>query len=632
MRKSIASVSISGTLREKMEAAAAAGFHGFEIFENDLLSFDGSAADVRALAEELDLSILLLQPFRDFEGMPEPFRSRNFDRAERKFDLMEQLGTELLLVCSNVSPQSLGGIRRAADDFHELGVRAAKRGLRVGFEALSWGRHIADYRDAWEVVRRVDHEAVGLILDTFHVLSRTDDLTALESIPGDRIFLVHIADAPVVKMDYLYWSRHFRCFPGQGEFPLVAFMQALRKTGYDEAISLEIFNDHLRAAASRQTAIDGHRSLILLETDAGIAAAAPPPTCSGIAFLEFAIEQEQASGLRMLFRSLGFVKVGQHRSKEVELWRQGEINLVLNTDKEGFASGYEQVHGPAICAIALSVKDAREAMTRARQFLAQPFEQAADPQEVPIPAIRGLDDGVLYFVDTAIAGGREIWDVDFVLEPLPPASAPPILTRIDYLSQITTPEILPAAVLFYRAVLGLRVFPSFDVPDPHGLMQVRVVESAERSIRVALCAPQSQGTMASRFLVEYSGSGVHQVGFRTDDVFATVRQIEANGVRLLPIPANYYDDLGARFGLDEHFLKALKEHNILYDRSDTGEFLHAYTETYAGRFFFEVIERRNYDDFGAANAAIRLAAQSRLAQTRGTAARTQVVEGDGRVS
>src|SRR5882724_11165637 len=159
-KHSIATVALSGSLDEKLRAIAAAGFDAVEIFENDLLSFAGSPRDVGRLCCDLGLAICAFQPFRDFEGMPEPQRARNFARVERKFDLMQELGTDLLLICSNVSPASLGGIDRAADDFRELGEHAAKRGLRVGFEALAWGRHVNDYRDAWEIVRRADHPAI----------------------------------------------------------------------------------------------------------------------------------------------------------------------------------------------------------------------------------------------------------------------------------------------------------------------------------------------------------------------------------------------------------------------------------------------------------------------------------------
>ena len=124
MQTSIATVSLSGGLAEKLEAIAAAGFRGVEIFESDLLSFNGTPKDVARHGRDLGLKIVTFQPFRDFEGMPEPQRSRTFDRAERKFDLMQELGCDLLMVCSNVSPDSLGGIDRAAADFHELGERA----------------------------------------------------------------------------------------------------------------------------------------------------------------------------------------------------------------------------------------------------------------------------------------------------------------------------------------------------------------------------------------------------------------------------------------------------------------------------------------------------------------------------
>src|SRR6185295_10812056 len=233
MKTSIATVSLSGTLGEKLEAIANARFDAVEIFENDLVTFNGTPADVRKACGELGLDIVTLQPFRDFEGMPDAQRARVFARAERKFDVMQELGTDLLMICSNVSPESLGGIERAAADLRELGERATKRGMRVAFEALAWGRHINDYRDSWEAVRRADHPAVGLVLDSFHILARKTDLGAIRAIPRDRIFLVQVADAPVLDMDYLSWSRHYRNFPGQGGLPLADFMQALLATGYD---------------------------------------------------------------------------------------------------------------------------------------------------------------------------------------------------------------------------------------------------------------------------------------------------------------------------------------------------------------------------------------------------------------
>lgn len=215
MKTSIATVSLSGDLEEKLQAIASAGFYGVEIFENDFLTYDGSPADVGRIARDLGLDITLYQPFRDFEGLPGPERERAFDRAERKFDVMHEMGVDLILVCSNCSPAALGGIDRAAEDFAALGERAAKRKIRVGYEALAWGRFINDHRDAWEVVRRANHPNIGLILDSFHSLARGIPSDSIRAIPGDKIFIVQLADAPAIELDVLQRAVTCATCPGR---------------------------------------------------------------------------------------------------------------------------------------------------------------------------------------------------------------------------------------------------------------------------------------------------------------------------------------------------------------------------------------------------------------------------------
>src|SRR5262249_35081787 len=170
MRRAVATVSMSGTLRQKLEAIAAARFDAIELFEPDFIQFSDSARELAAMVADLGLTIDLYQPFRDFEGMPDELFARSLDRAERKFDLMQQLGAPLMLVCSNTSPHSLGDEARSAAQLHELAKRAARRNLRIGFEALAWGRHVNLYRQAWGIVQRADHPHLGLILDSFHTL------------------------------------------------------------------------------------------------------------------------------------------------------------------------------------------------------------------------------------------------------------------------------------------------------------------------------------------------------------------------------------------------------------------------------------------------------------------------------
>ncbi len=258
--RSIATVCLSGGLAEKLEAAAAAGFDGIEIFENDLLTFEGTPADVRSIAGNLGLAITAFQPFRDFEAMPTPQRPRNLDRAERKFDVMQALGCELVLVCSNVQPTALDDDARAAADLAEMAERAARRGLRVGYEALAWGRYVNHWQHAWRIVQSAGHPALGLIVDSFHTLAAKHDPDGIAAVPADRLFLVQLADAPVLSMDVLSWSRHHRNFPGQGGLDVARFLRAVSATGYQRpavARSLQ------RRFPRRPGAADGARRLAL---------------------------------------------------------------------------------------------------------------------------------------------------------------------------------------------------------------------------------------------------------------------------------------------------------------------------------------------------------------------------------
>src|SRR6185295_16649797 len=457
MKTSIATVSLSGSLSEKLEAIAAAKFDAVEIFENDLITFNGTPADVREAVRGLGLGIVTLQPFRDFEGSPQSQRARVFARAERKFDVMGELGCDLLMICSNVAADSLGGIDRAAADLHELGERAAQRGLRVAFEALAWGRHISDYRDAWEAVRRANHPAVGLVLDTFHILARKTDLSAIRSIPRDRIFLVQMADAPLLQMDYLSWSRHYRNFPGQGDLPLLDFMSALQTTGFDGALSLEIFNDQFRAGSARSVAVDGYRSLLFLldqlrartgAAQAGLPALPARSRCLGTEFIELAIDESGAVAFEAALRGLGFARAGVHKSKSVTRWRQGAINIAVNTEKEGFAHSYNITHGTSVCAIGLRVDDAAVTLDRAQKLLDQPFRQAVGPGELEIPAVRGLGGSLIYFIDPKSDLGK-VWDIEFEPTGEDAAKGGAGLTLVDHISQSMHYEEMLTWLLFY---------------------------------------------------------------------------------------------------------------------------------------------------------------------------------------
>jgi 4-hydroxyphenylpyruvate dioxygenase len=611
--RAIATVCLSGTLPDKLEAAAAAGFDAVELFESDLLSHDGSAAEVGRMAADQGIGIPLFQPFRDFEAMPEPQRARNLDRAERKFDTMQALGAGLVLVCSNVQPAAIDDPARAAADLHAMAERAAQRGLRVGYEALAWGRHVNRWRQAWDIVRRADHPALGLILDSFHTLAVGDDLTGLSAtVPAEKLVFLQLADAPLLSMDPLSWSRHHRLFPGQGELPVAAFLREVLAAGYAGPLSLEVFNDEFRAAPSRRIARDGLRSLAWVEAEAGAATLPPLPRLSGIEFVEFAVDEAAGEELGAFLGRLGFREAGRHRSKQVALWRQGAVNLVLNAEPDSAAAERFELLGPSVCAMALRVADPAGVVARAEALQVPVWRERVGEGERRIPAVRAPDGTLVYLVEAPSGAARPIWEDDFFLAPAVP-EGPAAFLGIDHVAQALAPGMMDSFVLFWRALFGLVPDAPWELPDPYGLVRSRAFTGGGGSVRLPLNVSESGRTGTGRFVSAFAGAGVHHIAFAAADAAAVVEAAEAEGAPLLEIPVNYYEDLEARLGLPAEELAALSARHLLYDRDPAGgEFLHAYTEAFRDRFFLEVAERRGgYAGFGAANAAVRMAAQRR---------------------
>ena len=609
LRKCIATVALSGTLRDKLEACAAAGFDGVEIMEADLLTFEGRPADVRRICDDLGLTIEIYQPFRDFESMPEPQRGRNLDRAEHKFDVMQELGTDLLLVCSNTLAAALDDDARAAADLAEMAERAAQRGLRVGYEALSWARHISRWGHAWRIVQQAAHPALGLIVDSFHTLALGDDPSGIGHVPSAKLFFVQMADSPKLSMDVLSWSRHFRNFPGQGDLDVTGFMRVVLESGYAGPLSLEVFNDDFRAAPGRFIARDGLRSLILTEAEASGSGLPRVTAPDGVEFLEFAVDESTGPELASFLETLGFRHAGRHRSKAVDLYRNGGANLVLNAEQDSAASEHFHLHGPSVCAMAIRVDDAARAQERARALLCQDWQEPIGSGERRIPAVRAPDGTLIYLVEPE-TGTRSFWEDDFELSPQPDEAVP--LLGIDHVGLALPVGRMATYVLFWRALFGLVPQPQLDTADPYGLVNSRAMISPNGKLRIVLNASEGRGTLTGRFVSVYAGAGVHHVALATPDIVRTIQEFELRRAPLLSMPANYYDDLSARWPLGEATLHELQAHGLLYDRDERGEFRHLYTDAFHDRFFFEAVQREaGYAGFGAANASVRTAAQAR---------------------
>lgn len=602
MRTSIATVCLSGTLDQKLIAAHEAGFDGVEIFEPDLVASPQSPEAIRARAERLGLSLDLYQPFRDFEGVGPDLLEQNIRRAAAKFDLMNRLGIETMLLCSNVATARSGDEQLAAAQLRQLGDVAERFGVRVAYEALAWGRFVDSYEAAARIVRLTDHSRIGLCLDSFHILSKGHDPEAIETIPADQIFFVQMADAPLLSMDVLSWSRHHRLFPGEGGFDLGTFMAHLVRTGYDGPVSLEIFNDTFRQADPLATAVDARRSLRWLEHETAVSLgsaaggraarmstaslpAVEPP--ADINYVE--LRTSELEDVRRLLMQLGFRSHGAHRTKSVELWSQGVARVVLG------APSSEHVQ-PTVAGIGLSVRDPAIALRRAKELFAPEVPREEEAGEEPLVGVRAPDGSEVFFGAEGATEPR--WVSEFGT---PEHDDPHVIERVDHVNLAQPWQHFDAAVLFFHSVLDLRAEPSIEVAAPVGLVRSQVLRSANGILRIALnLVPFGAGEDA--ILPQH-------IAFATSDVLALARAARERGFTPLDIPANYYDDVEARYQLEPAVLDELRELNVMYDRDESGEFLHFYTQP-IGTVFLEVVERRGgYAGYGALNASVRLAAQ-----------------------
>ncbi|MEW9871146.1 TIM barrel protein [Arthrobacter sp. HS15c] len=642
MRTGVATVCLSGTLKEKMQACAIAGFDGIEIFEQDLVTSPLTPEDVRKMAADLGLTLDLYQPFRDFDSVSEDLLAANLRRAEAKFRLMARLGMDTILVCSNVATASIDSDDLRTEQLGRLAELAGDHGVKVAYEALAWGKYVSDYEHAHRLVEAVDHPNLGTCLDSFHILSRDWDTAPIEAFSPEKIFFVQVADAPKLSMDVLSWSRHYRVFPGEGQFELAKFMGHVVRAGYAGPVSLEIFNDVFRQSDVERTAVDGMRSLIWLEEQSAKWLEANAPVLSGAApgaaaavtqaagrrrypmelatlpqvaepagFNFAEVKAADTAGLETVLGQLGFEFNGHHRTKDVQLWTMGHARVIIN--EAGPDAGDTT---PAIAALGFDVDSPVIASARAQQLKAPAVHRKSQANEEVFQGFAAPDSTEIFLCQGS-PDGTAAWTSEFGegLE-VPAAGASAV---IDHVNLAQPWQHFDEAVLFYTSALALEPQPFAEVPSPTGLVRSQVMLTENRAVRLVLnLAPliQQDGASGGSGAAGSAGGGTGQrrtyqehIAFAVDDLVATARDCKARGLEFLEIPANYYEDLDARFGLAPEFLATLQGLNLLYDRDADGEFLHFYTAT-VGSVFFEMVERRgNYDGYGAPNAPVRHAVQ-----------------------
>ena len=327
-----------------------------------------------------------------------------------------------------------------------------------------------------------------------------------------------------------------------------------------------------------------------------------PMRTDGFEFVEYAAPDPEL--LRRLFESMGLPAVARHRSKNVTLHRQGDINFIINAEHDSFAQSFARAHGPCACAMAFRVADARLAYARALELGAKPGPATAGPMELNIPSIEGIGGSLIYLVDRY--GERTIYDVDFVAVPeaaaAASAAAPVGLVRIDHLTHNVRRGNMNLWAGFYEKLFNFREIRYFSIEGKETGLFSRALTSPCGKIRIPINESQDDKSQIEEYLNEYKGEGIQHIALGTDDIYRTVDALRKRGVEFQDTPATYYEGIDARVAGHRESLHELESRRVLIDGcAASGILLQIFTKNAIGPIFFEVIQRKGNDGFGEGN-------------------------------
>jgi 4-hydroxyphenylpyruvate dioxygenase len=327
-----------------------------------------------------------------------------------------------------------------------------------------------------------------------------------------------------------------------------------------------------------------------------------PMGTDGFEFVEYTAPDTKALG--KLFESLGFSAVAKHRSKNVTLYRQGEVNFIVNAEPDSFAQAFARVHGPSACAMAFRVADAPAAFKRAVDLGAKPFHGKVGPMELNIPAIEGIGGSLIYLVDRYGPGGS-IYDIDF--KPLPGVDQAPKgagLTYVDHLTHNVIRGRMDLWARFYEKLFNFREIRYFDIEGKLTGLKSKAMTSPCGKIRIPINESTDDKSQIQEYLEAYKGEGIQHIALGSDDIYKTVEGLRARKVKFLNTPDTYYEAVNTRVPGHRENLTRLKKNAILIDGAPTkdgGLLLQIFTDTVIGPIFFEIIQRKGNEGFGEGN-------------------------------
>jgi 4-hydroxyphenylpyruvate dioxygenase len=325
---------------------------------------------------------------------------------------------------------------------------------------------------------------------------------------------------------------------------------------------------------------------------------ANPMGTDGFEFVEYTAPDP--TELRALFTRMGFPAVARHRSRDVTLHRQGDINFLINAEPASFAQQFARAHGGSICAMAFRVKDAAFAYQRALELGAKPGPATAGPMELNIPCVQGIGGSLIYLVDRY--GERSIYDVDFVPLQDAPRNMGAGLMLIDHLTHNVHRGNMSVWAGFYEKLFNFREIRYFDIEGKKTGLFSKALTSPCGKIRIPINESQDDKSQIEEYLRDYKGEGIQHIALATADIYRTVDKLRSQGVVFQDTPETYYQGVNARVDGHKEQLSELQQRNILIDGSaKDGILLQIFTVNVLGPIFYEIIQRKGNEGFGEGN-------------------------------
>ena len=534
---------------------------------------------------------------------------KKFDKIKEKLDYFEIINSKRIIVDLDLLFKKDFSNNDIDSKINQLSKLFLNYKLKLSF--LLPSKINSNFNNILRKIISIKNPSFYLTINSKKILMDGSQPSLINQIPLSLIDHVQLTDISKYISSEDQISNLSELLPNEGVLDLKSFIKIFLKKNFKGSVSVAN-NNILNYKANLIK--DANRAFVSVFDDVvssdisldNLNLKIPPKiNLNGFEFLEFTVFGEDHTSLVKMLKKLSFRKERIHKTKNVELWRQGSINILINFEKNSFAEQVYLKNGPSICDIAIKVKDAIQTIDRAKKLGIKEHSQSVSVGELKIPAIKGVDGSVIHFIDQK-SNLFQLWNLDFNYlkpEPIQPSG----LRSIDHISQSMKEEEMRSWLFFYLSNFNMYKTTQLDLVSSKGIIKSQAISSPEGEVRLNLNGSNNSQTIAGSFMTNKTGSSIQHIAFNTDDIFETVNILSENKFPFLQIDKKYYTQLQNKYDLDEKTLNNLKSNNILYDKNEFGEFFQIYSEPIFTGFFFEIVQRKqNYKGYGESNATHRI--------------------------